>query len=180
MFESCRNALVVLRSQRSVLALAGVVAALGLTACSSSLIYKPDVVQGNFVSREQVQALRAGMPRQAVRDVLGTPLVTSLFHADRWDYAFTIRRQGAESQQRRFSVFFKGDVLDRIEGDALPTEAEFAAKLDTRRAPSKVPELKATEADLAKFPAKPANAAGAAQPAAPAGPVTYPPLEAGR
>jgi outer membrane protein assembly factor BamE len=180
MFEFCRNASVFLRQPRSLFTLACVVAALGLTACSSNLIYKPEVVQGNFVSREQVQALRAGMPRQAVRDVLGTPLVTSLFHAERWDYAFTIRRQGAEPQQRRFSVFFKGDVLDRIEGDPLPSEAEFAAKLDTRRAPNTVPELKATEAELAKFPAKPAPAANATQSAAPAGPVSYPPLEAGR
>ena len=177
MFESCRNAPEFLRQQRRFVALACVVAGLGLTACSSNLIYKPEVVQGNFVSREQVQALRAGMPRQAVRDVLGTPLVTSLFHADRWDYAFTIRRQGSEPQQRRFSVFFKGDGLDRIEGDPLPTEAEFAAKLDNRRPPTKLPELKATEADLAKFPAKPTPAAGAAPSAAPAGPVSYPPLE---
>jgi len=180
MFESCRNASSFLRQQRRVIALACVVACVGLTACSSNLIYKPEVVQGNFVSREQVQALRAGMPRQAVRDVLGTPLVTSLFHADRWDYAFTIRRQGAEPQQRRFSVFFKGDALDRIEGDALPTEAEFAAKLDSRRPPAKLPELKATDADLAKFPAKPAPAANATQSMAPAGPVSYPPLEAAR
>jgi len=176
MFESCRNASLFLRQPRRLMALACVVASVGLTACSSGLIYKPEVVQGNFVSREQVQSLRAGMPRQAVRDVLGTPLVTSVFHADRWDYAFTIRRQGAESQQRRFSVFFKNDALDRIEGDPLPTEAEFAAKLDNRRPPSKLPELKATEADLAKFPAKPAPA-GAAQPEAPAAPVSYPPLE---
>jgi outer membrane protein assembly factor BamE len=180
MFEFCRNASLTLRQPRRLAALTCVVVGLGLTACSSSLIYKPEVVQGNFVSREQVQALRAGMPRQAVRDVLGTPLVTSLFHADRWDYAFTIRRQGSEPQQRRFSVFFKGDVLDRIEGDPLPTEAEFAAKLDNRRPPTKLPELKATEADLAKFPATPAPAAGAAQPAAPTAPATYPPLEAVR
>jgi outer membrane protein assembly factor BamE len=180
MLESCRNAFVFLYPQRSLFKAACLVAALGLTACSSNLIYKPEVVQGNFVSREQVQALRAGMPRQAVRDVLGTPLVTSLFHAERWDYAFTIRRQGAEPQQRRFSVFFKGDMLDRIEGDPLPTEAEFAARLDTRRAPAKVPELKATEADLAKFPPKPASASDKNQPAAPAAPVSYPPLEAAR
>jgi outer membrane protein assembly factor BamE len=155
-----------------------------LSGCSSlpdiPKIYKADVVQGNFVSREQVQALRAGMPRQAVRDVLGTPLVTSLFHADRWDYAFTIRRQGTEPQQRRFSVFFKGDMLDRIEGDPLPTEAEFAAKLDTRRTTTKTPELKASEADLAKFPAKPVAAAETSQAATPVAPVSYPPLEAAR
>lgn len=178
MFELCRNACVVLSQLRRLLVLAGVVA--GLSACSSGIVYKPEVVQGNFVSREQVQALRAGMPRQAVRDVLGTPLVTSMFHADRWDYAFTIRRQGAEPQQRRFSVFFKNDVLERIEGDPLPTEAEFAAKLDSRRPPSKLPELKASEADLAKFPGKPAPAAEVNTTATPAAPVSYPPLEAAR
>jgi len=177
MFEFCRNASCFLRQQRRLVALASVLATLGLTACSTGFIYKPEVVQGNFVSREQVQALRAGMPRQAVRDVLGTPLVTSLFHADRWDYAFTIRRQGSEPQQRRVSVFFKNDMLEHIEGDPLPTEAEFAAKLDNRRPPTKLPELKASEADLAKFPAKPVSAVSAAQLAAPVTPVSYPPLE---
>ena len=177
MFESCRNAFQFLPQPRRLVACVCVIASLGLGGCSS-VIYKPEVVQGNFVSREQVQALRAGMPRQAVRDVLGTPLVTSLFHADRWDYAFTIRRQGAEPQERRFSVFFKNGQLDRIEGDVLPTEAEFAAKLDTRRPPTKLPELKASEADLAKFPSKPAVTVNTAP--APAAPVSYPPLEAQR
>ena len=184
MFELRRN--ISLSSLKSATLVIGGSLVLGcvLSACSSlpemPKVYKADVVQGNFVSREQVQALRAGMPRQAVRDVLGTPLVTSLFHADRWDYAFTIRRQGAEPQQRRFSVFFKGDVLERIEGDPLPTEAEFAAKLDTRRIATKVPELKASEAELAKFPAKPVAAADAATAVTPVAPMSYPPLEAAR
>jgi outer membrane protein assembly factor BamE len=177
MFEFCRNASLTVRQSRIFMRAACAAAIVGLSACSN-MVYRPEVVQGNFVSREQVQALRAGMPRQAVRDVLGTPLVTSLFHADRWDYAFTIRRQGAEPQQRRISVFFKNDALDRIEGDPLPTEAEFAAKLDNRRPPTKLPELKATEADLAKFPAKPSSAAP--QSVAPAAAVSYPPLESDR
>ena len=54
-------------------------------------------MQGNFVSKEQVEALRPGMSRQQVRDILGTPLVTSVFHADRWDYVFTIKRQGVRA-----------------------------------------------------------------------------------
>jgi outer membrane protein assembly factor BamE len=158
--------------------LAVCVGTLMLSACSSWVNpYRPEVVQGNFVSREQMQALRSGMPRQMVRDILGTPLVTSLFHSDRWDYAFTINRQGAEPQQRRFSVFFKGDALDRVEGDPLPTEAEFAAKLDTRQAPKKLPELKASEEALAKFPAKASATSASAKAAAPAAPLTYPPLE---
>ena len=177
MFEFCRNASLTVRQSRLFMRAACVAAIVGLSACGN-MIYRPEVVQGNFVSREQVQALRAGMPRQAVRDVLGTPLVTSLFHADRWDYAFTIRRQGSEPQQRRLSVFFKNDTLARIEGDPLPTEAEFAAQIDSRRPPSKLPELKANEADLAKFPTKPT--ATVPQVTAPTAAVTYPPLEPNR
>jgi outer membrane protein assembly factor BamE len=178
MFEFCRKDLSFAGRLPRIFLAAGVAVSLGLSACSSFITpYQAEVVQGNFVSREQVQALRMGMPRQAVRDILGTPLVTSVFHADRWDYAFTIKRQGTEPQQRRLSVFFKGNALDRIEGDPLPTEAEFAAKLDTRRAPSKVPELKASEEALSQFPAKRplavTNEPAAAAPAA----VTYPPLE---
>jgi len=155
------------------------VAFLALWSCGYSpvKIYQPEVVQGNFVSKEQVQALRAGMPRQAVREILGTPLVTSVFHAERWDYAFTIRRQGSEPQLRRFTVYFKGDVLDRVDGDPLPTEAEFAAKLDTRRPPSKLPELKATPKELANLPAKSSAATSNANASAATPPASYPPLE---
>ena len=171
--RNCFSSSNLLWDARLVLVSVGLVA---LTACSSIKPYKAEVVQGNFVSQEQVQALRPGMPKQVVKDVLGTPLVTSLFHADRWDYAFTIQRQGAEPQLRRFSVFFDGDRLLRVEGDSLPTEAEFAAKLDTRRAPSTLPPLKASEDQLAKFPAR---AASAEEPPPAAASMAYPPLEPG-
>lgn len=46
--------------------------------------YKVEVVQGNFVSREQVEA--PGMTRLQVRDILGSSLLASVFHADRWEY----------------------------------------------------------------------------------------------
>ena len=178
MFQFSRKAVFPLQRLRRGLAVAVCASTLMLTACSSLVNpYRPEVVQGNFVSQEQVQALRLGMPRQMVRDILGTPLVTSLFHSDRWDYAFTINRQGAEPQQRRFSVFFKGDALDRVEGDPLPTEAEFAAKLDTRKAPKKLPELKASAEALAKFPAKAPVAPAPAKAASSSAPLTYPPLE---
>ncbi|MDP3139281.1 MAG: outer membrane protein assembly factor BamE, partial [Burkholderiaceae bacterium] len=81
--------------------------------------YKIEVVQGNFISREQVQALKPGMSRQQVRDTLGTPLLASVFHADRWDYVFTLRRQGVPPQARRLTVYFQGDALARFEGDEM-------------------------------------------------------------
>ncbi len=145
--------------------------------------YKPEVVQGNFVSREQVAALQPGMTRLQVRDILGTPLMASLFHGDRWDYVFTMKRQGVEPQHYRLSVFFQGDALLRHEGDEMPTEAEFVQRISRERK-IKVPVLEATPEQLAKFPSGGADAASEAAPATtvpsppPGG--SYPPLEPAR
>jgi outer membrane protein assembly factor BamE len=166
---------------------AAAAAVLGLTGCgtfdnASQRIagvvtpYKIEIVQGNFVSREQVDAIKPGMARDQVKAILGTPLVTSVFHGDRWDYVFTIKRQGVEPQQRRLTVFFKGDALERFEGDTMPTEAEFVATLDKRRT-GKAPPMEATEAQLKAFVGKPAEAAPAPTPQPPPAAASYPPLE---
>jgi len=167
---------------------AAVLTCLSLAACSSVTDstrnaltavtpYKVEVVQGNFVSKEQVGALRPGMSRQQVRDILGTSLLTDVFHANRWDYVFTIRRQGVEPQQRRLTLFFDGELLQRFEGDEMPSEEEFVATLDTRRKSGKVPELEVPEDKLKKIapagPEKPADEAAKRPPL----PASYPPLE---
>jgi outer membrane protein assembly factor BamE len=149
--------------------------------------FKPDVIQGNFISREQVELLRPGMSRTDVRNVLGTPLVASIFHADRWDYVFTIERQGVPAQSYRYAVFFNGDSLVRFEGDTMPAEADFIARLDKRRELGKVPQLEATPEQLevaqkkaaAAAPRTPTASAPEPAPVPPttAGSTTYPPLE---
>jgi outer membrane protein assembly factor BamE len=146
--------------------------------------YRPEVVQGNFVSKEQVEYLQVGITRQQVREVLGSPLVTSVFHADRWDYVFTIRRQGIEAQSRKLSVFFKDDLLQKFEGDAMPSEADFVKSLDTQRTLGKVPSLEAADAVLTEFNAKNSpqtqqNRAQAATESIAPRTTPYPPLEDG-
>lgn len=136
--------------------------------------HKIDIVQGNFVSREQAEAVKPGMSRVQVRDILGTPLLTSVFHADRWDYVFTFKRQGLAPQARKVTVYFKADALERIEADALPTEAEFVASLDSGRQAGKVPVLEMTEESLKQLP--PPAKAVEPQPLPPL-PTSYPPLE---
>lgn len=166
-------------------------AALATVGCASSLQssdgllsritpYKIEVVQGNVVTSEQAQAVRPGMSRAQVRDILGSPLLTSAFHADRWDYVFTIRRQGAAAQQRRVVARFEGDRLVALDtGGELPSEQAFVASIDTGRAPKRTPQLELTEAQLAALPApRRAPAADAAAAAtAPVPPRTFPPLE---
>jgi outer membrane protein assembly factor BamE len=62
--------------------------------------YRIDIVQGNAVTREQAALIKPGMNRLQVREILGTPLVTDPFHADRWDYIFSLRRPNTQVQRR--------------------------------------------------------------------------------
>ena len=147
--------------------------------------YKVDVIQGNFISKEQVEALKAGMTRVQVKDILGTPLLASVFHADRWDYVFTLKRRGVAPQSYKYTVFFKNDLLERFAGDAMPSESEFISTLSKKRKLGAVPPLEATEAQL-KVADKPSAASApdaAPEPAsapldAPA--TIYPPLESAK
>ncbi len=173
------------RISSRILLLASALTALGMTlsACSTSP-YKADVVQGNFVSSEQVAALRAGMPKNQVRNILGTPLLTDLFHVDRWDYVFTIEREGIASKPRRLTTYFKGETLERWEGDAMPSEAEFVKTLDSGRKIGKIPPLTANEKDLEAFSsrenarAKQTDSLPSPVSSASTGVKTYPSLEA--
>ncbi|HMU18001.1 MAG TPA: outer membrane protein assembly factor BamE, partial [Thauera aminoaromatica] len=79
--------------------------------------YRIDIRQGNYVDQEMVAQLRRGMTRDQVRYVLGSPLVVDMFRKDRWDYVYRFRPGSGDAQQRVISLFFAGDVLDRIEGD---------------------------------------------------------------
>lgn len=152
---------------------------------ASSLVtpYRVEIVQGNFVSKEQAAVLQPGMARAQVAEVLGTPLMASVFHGNRWDYVFTLQREGVAPQMRRFTVFFNGDALARLEGaDGLPSEAEFVGTLATQRKFGKPPVLEASEEVLQK--ASPVKKAAPTDPVVqpdttPPAPTNYPPLEGG-
>ena len=102
---------------------------ISLVSACGSILYKAEIAQGNFVSKEQVSALKLGMPRLQVADILGTPLLVSVFHDDRWEYVFSLKRQGIETPSYKLTVYFKGDALDKIDGSNMPTEQEFIDSL---------------------------------------------------
>lgn len=83
-------------------------------------VYKMTVQQGNIVTEEMVDRLEPGMSKSQVRFLLGTPMLTDLFHADRWDYTYTIRRGHDEMQLTRLTLLFQEDELVRVEGDLRP------------------------------------------------------------
>jgi outer membrane protein assembly factor BamE len=91
-----------------------------------SLTYKIDIQQGVVVTQEMADQLKPGMTRDQVRFVLGTPILTDPFHAERWDYPFRFQPGRGPVEERRFTVYFDQDLLTGYNGDSLPTEEEFA------------------------------------------------------
>ena len=84
------------------------------------IIYRPVIQQGNVVTQDEVNELQPGMTRRQVRYVLGSPMLTDVFHADRWDYAFTVGVGSRPDEIRRVTVFFERDRLVRVAGDLRP------------------------------------------------------------
>jgi len=164
-------------------------AAAGLAGCSSlsdgmlggmtRIItpYRVEIVQGNAITKEQMERVKVGQSRAQVREALGSPLLADPFHAQRWDYVFLLRRPGTEPQQRSVVVLFEGDVVKSIDAPALPSEREFIASI-TRSSSSTAPEptLELSEAQRKALPIPPKPASS------PEGQVlgavrAYPPLE---
>ncbi len=90
--------------------------------------YRIDVRQGNYVTQEMIARLKPGMSRDQVRFALGTPLVTDIFHADRWDYVYRFQPGHGEVQLRRLVVFFEDGKLARVGGDVVAETAATAAE----------------------------------------------------
>jgi outer membrane protein assembly factor BamE len=139
--------------------------------------YRMVIQQGNFISDEIVAQLKPGMSKEQVRFVLGTPLVTDIFHADRWDYVFFREMPNGKREQRNLSVLFQDGKLARVIGDLLPGRGEPpkpapAAKpaaepkpaADAKPAAEQKPAAEAKPADEAK-PAAEAKPAVEAKPA---------------
>jgi outer membrane protein assembly factor BamE len=116
------------------------------------------------------------MSRAQVRDILGSPLLTDPFHADRWDYIFAIRRAGTDTQRRSVVVRFDGEAFKAIEAPDLPSEREFIAAI-ARAEDVSVPKLALTDDERKALPQPPKPEEPTTAPE-PVGPVRdYPPLE---
>lgn len=81
--------------------------------------YKIDIQQGNVVTQEMVAKLKPGMTKAQVRFILGTPLITDAYHANRWDYVYRYLKAGKLTEERKLALFFDQELLQRVEGDVV-------------------------------------------------------------
>lgn len=89
-----------------------------LAACSFRP-YRIDIQQGNVVTAEQFAQLKLGMNKEQVRFLLGTPMLTDIFHESRWDYYYRMDHGATrEATTRSLSIYFNAaGVVSQIVAD---------------------------------------------------------------
>lgn len=90
---------------------------LGLSACTfPPRIYRMDVRQGNYITKERVNQLKIGLSKEAVQEIMGTPALNSFFESNRWDYYYYFKPgNGDPILERNITVYFKGNQVIRLE-----------------------------------------------------------------
>ena len=108
------------------------IVALSIAGCG--ILYKQPIYQGNLLEKTNVDQLQAGMSKQQVLVLLGTPSIEDPFHHERWDYTAS-QREGrvGRTEIKNFTLYFEGDTLARWEGEYFPEQDEQLAKSAPRQ-----------------------------------------------
>ena len=93
------------------------------------ILYKQPIYQGNLVEKSAADQLQAGMSKQQVLTLLGSPSIADPFHHERWDYTASQRtgRRG-HTEVKTLTLWFEGDALAKWEGEYFPEQDEALAK----------------------------------------------------
>lgn len=94
-----------------------------LLVSGCGLLYRQPVFQGNLLDKAAVDQLQAGMDRQQVMVLLGTPSIRDPFHHDRWDYMATQRiGRTSAAEVKNMTLWFENGQLSRWEGEYFPEQ----------------------------------------------------------
>lgn len=86
---------------------------------SSSLLFgcsphKLEIQQGNIITPEMMESLKPGMSSSQVRFLLGSPQLVDPFRKNRWDYLYSLRQDGEETESKHLVLIFDGDMLSEV------------------------------------------------------------------
>lgn len=81
-----------------------------------SIVYKPDIVQGNILGEDEIARLEVGMEREEVRAIVGTPLADNVFREDNWHYLHSVHPGDGVRSSRIIVLHFRNDILTHISG----------------------------------------------------------------
>ncbi|VFP86607.1 Outer membrane protein assembly factor BamE [Candidatus Erwinia haradaeae] len=73
---------------------------------SDKLVYHPDLIQGNYLSHNNLVKIRIGMTQEQVRSILGTPQVSDPFGSNIWYYVCRQKIRYRPLQQQTLKLVF--------------------------------------------------------------------------
>ncbi|MFC0179553.1 outer membrane protein assembly factor BamE [Thorsellia kenyensis] len=84
-----------------------------LTGCKT-ILYKPDINQGNYLEAGSAQTIERGMNQEQVKFLLGTPITTDIFDKNKWIYLYRQEPSRQSLVQEQLVVTFdeQGTVID--------------------------------------------------------------------
>ena len=119
-----------------------------LSGCAAWLpnAHRPDLTQGNGIKQEDLAKLKPGMNKTKVTEIIGSPTLLDPFHAERWDYIYRYIPGRGPVEQSRLSLFFSGDILQRIDDTAYTPPLERNEEgLEIERAPAPLEIIRDTD-----------------------------------
>ncbi|MCG9729177.1 outer membrane protein assembly factor BamE [Shewanella sp. Isolate13] len=131
--------------KKSLTLLGAAALSLSLSGCGvfDWLIYKPDIPQGNYMEKQQVEKLRIDMTKEQVEYVLGRPVLRDSFSDDTWYYVYHYKSgRDASIIHKELIINFDGDKLVEVKGD-YELSPEFSTPLEE----SKLPEINTPEGE---------------------------------
>ena len=108
---------------------AAVAVALALAVSGCGILYKQPIYQGNLIDKAAAEQLQAGMSKEQVVNLLGTPSVEDPFHHDRWDYTAS-ERDGriGRTEVKNLTLWFENGGLVRWDGEYFSEQDEALSK----------------------------------------------------
>ena len=82
-----------------------------IVSCSSLSPYKVPILQGNILEEKDIEKLSEGLTRDQVQFIFGTALIKDPFHADRWDYYYSVQVGDQKLNENKLSIFFDSEGL---------------------------------------------------------------------
>ena len=108
-------------------------AALATLISGCGILYKQPIYQGNLIEKTAADQLQAGMSKQQVESLLGTPSIADPFHHDRWDYTASERTsRTGHVEVKNLTLWFNGDSLTKWDGQYFPEQDEALVKKMSR------------------------------------------------
>lgn len=94
------------------------IAALTLAGCSFFHPYRPNVQQGNIISKTKVQQLHTGMGMRQVENIMGKPVLENTFDNNRLVYVYEMNPNRGKIVKKRVILTFRNYRLVKIEKSA--------------------------------------------------------------